>query len=186
MLYVPNLEIFRSNEYFAHSRNNSGEAFQRPSSRGPAVGLGSGEYHSRNNSADVLQRPNSRGAQNTLVGAIDARERERNAIKRGLSSQAVEQEIVRRQQEAQLQQQGYPQYGGPTPQYRAPVPMQNYGEASVPFVQPQQRAQSWLPNQQQRLNSEQIQRQAQEQYLMQQRQSQQGRGQGYPPPSPGY
>jgi CCR4-NOT transcriptional complex subunit CAF120 len=53
----------QSSEFFSHSRNSSGDPFQRPNSRGASVALGvsgSGDYSTQ------FQRPNSRGASVSL------------------------------------------------------------------------------------------------------------------------
>jgi CCR4-NOT transcriptional complex subunit CAF120 len=109
-----------SGESFSHSRNNSSDMLQRPNSRGTAAALGTGDYSThlsakeqehvaRVTGSPLINNPagdNRGAAPNTgLVGAIDAREREKRDMKQGINSQAVQQAIVQRQQQAQVQQQ---------------------------------------------------------------------------------
>lgn len=65
-----------------------------------------------------------------LVGAIEAREKEKREMKQGLSSQAVQHAIAQRQQQAQMQ--SYQQY---SEQYSAP--QEHYGHESQ-YAQQQQ------------------------------------------------
>ena len=71
-----------------------------------------------------------------LVGAIEAREQEKKAIKQGVSGQMVQHAIAQRQQHAQAQAQGYQsqnnQYSQPSPQMHIPgqfpqTPQSGYG-----------------------------------------------------------
>ncbi len=58
-----------------------------------------------------------------LVGAIEAREKEKREIKQGLSGQIVQHAIQQRQQHSQVQQQRQPSqqsFSPPTPQYSMP------------------------------------------------------------------
>ncbi|MCJ1397035.1 hypothetical protein MMC11_000227 [Xylographa trunciseda] len=92
-----------------------------------------------------------------LVGAIEAREQEKKAIKQGVSGQMVQQAIAQRQQHAQAQ--GYanqgPQYANQIPQYPQPSPQMHIpgGYPQTPqmpyggFTSPQQH-QQYLMNQQ--------------------------------------
>ena len=73
---TPPLVRNRSSEMLQqmHSRNQSVDAFQRPSSRSANVALGP---HHRNASADALQRPTSRGPNRALTPTqLSAREQE--------------------------------------------------------------------------------------------------------------
>ena len=57
-----------------------------------------------------------------LIGAIEAREREKKEAKQGLSGQAIQQAITQRQQHSQGQRyhQRQQSYGAPTPQFSMP------------------------------------------------------------------
>lgn len=153
---TPTPPLSARNEYFtamSHSRNNSNDGPQshsRSHSRSPSAMLGSGdmsntlsareqEHVARMTGSPLVNIPQSRqdGPQPGLVGAIDAREKERKYIKQGLSSQTVEREIAQRQQQqmALLQQQQmydaqqfqqYPQPG------RAPMQMTQQVVHGVP------------------------------------------------------
>ena len=113
-------------------------------------------YISRANKQDI-SAPGS-----GLIGAIEAREKEKKDIKEGLSGQMVQQAIAQRQQHEHAQRQssyGAPinQYAAPQPQYTMPggyppspglypyQPGQQYGWGSPP---PQQQYQ-YYPQQQQ-------------------------------------
>lgn len=120
---TPPLGRSPKDESFTHSRNSSGDMLQRPNSRGSSAALGvSGigdysthlsakeqEHVARVTGSPLINMPSSdsRGASPStgLVGAIDAREREKRDIKQNLNSQAVQQAIAQRQQQAQAQQQ---------------------------------------------------------------------------------
>ncbi|MCJ1414359.1 hypothetical protein MMC32_000685 [Xylographa parallela] len=92
-----------------------------------------------------------------LVGAIEAREQEKKAMKQGVSGQMVQQAIAQRQQHAQAQ--GYvnqgPQYANQSSQYPQPSPQMHIpgGYPQTPqmpyggFTTPQQQ-QQYLMNQQ--------------------------------------
>lgn len=96
-----------------HSRNSSVDLLQRPSSRGSGMVLSGGEVSShlsareQEHVARVTGTPlihvaggrNGQQPQAGLVGAIDARERERAQMKQGLGGQAVAQAIDQRQRE---------------------------------------------------------------------------------------
>jgi CCR4-NOT transcriptional complex subunit CAF120 len=116
----------RSSDFYqqGHSRNNSGDLLQRPGSRGAASALGpmgSGDIASSLSAREQEHLARSTGqplvsmAQNNnrlsmgsgLVGAIEAREKDREAVKAGLNSQAVQHVIAQRQQQAMYQQ--YPE-----------------------------------------------------------------------------
>ncbi|KAJ9134011.1 PH domain-containing protein [Pleurostoma richardsiae] len=152
-----------------HSRSGSVDVLQRPSSQGSTNVLGrsgSGDFSSHLSAREqehlaratgsplISMAGNSRPAQNGgLVGAIEARERERAQMKQGVSSQAVQHAINQRQQQQQ-QMYGGPQnmgmgnssnmgqamglpspsaYGNPTmfrgqgPPSQRPPPLQNVG-----------------------------------------------------------
>jgi CCR4-NOT transcriptional complex subunit CAF120 len=161
---TPPLVRKRSSEFLAqqtHSRNNSAEMLQRPSSRGPSVALGpsgSGEYAShlsareQEHLAKVTGQPlinmtsnNNRQAAlgGGLVGAIEVREKERQQMKQGLSSQAVQHAIAQRQQ--QTQSQGYQQYPEQSSgDYRAPQTQYGSMGQYPQFPVQSQRQQSWV------------------------------------------
>ena len=98
-----------------------------------------------------------------LIGAIEAREREKKDIKQGLSGQMVQHAIAQRQQHAQGHQQRQQSYSAPTPQYTMPgqyppSPTQNIptpGQSPQQYGQqpqyaqyqqyPQQQRQQWIP-----------------------------------------
>ncbi|MCJ1242903.1 hypothetical protein MMC30_000099 [Trapelia coarctata] len=69
-----------------------------------------------------VPRPTVQGG--GLVGAIEAREQEKKAIKQGVSGQMVQHAIAQRQQHAQAEAQGYQnqnnQYPQPSPQMHVP------------------------------------------------------------------
>ncbi|TVY49319.1 Protein SKG3 [Lachnellula occidentalis] len=142
---TPPLVRNRSSELLVqqgHSRNSSADLLQRPSSRGASTALGfsgSGDIASKLSAreqehiAKVTGQPLINMAQNNnrqaapgngLVGAISVREQEKQQMKQGINSQAVEQVIAQRQQQAMYQQypdqmaggQRLSQYGN-MPQY---------------------------------------------------------------------
>jgi CCR4-NOT transcriptional complex subunit CAF120 len=125
---TPPLVQNRSSELLVqqgHSRNSSTDLLQRPSSRGASTALGpsgSGDIASKLSAreqehiARVTGQPLINMAQNNnrqaapgsgLVGAISAREQEKQQMKQGINSQAVQQAIAQRQQQAMYQQ--YPE-----------------------------------------------------------------------------
>ncbi|KAI0172115.1 hypothetical protein GGR52DRAFT_573259 [Hypoxylon sp. FL1284] len=138
----------------------AGELLQRPGSRGAGAvlgGQGGSDMHlsarEREHVARVTGSPliNMAGNKNApptsggLVGAIEAREREKQQMKQGWSSQAAQHAINQRQQ-----QQGFQQYQQPMPSPALPPPsgmysnmgrggMPNYGgyggHSPVPFEQ---------------------------------------------------
>lgn len=57
-----------------------------------------------------------------LVGAIEAREKEKKEMKEGLSSHMVQHAIAQHQQHGQGQQQRQSSYSTPTPQFTVPTP----------------------------------------------------------------
>jgi CCR4-NOT transcriptional complex subunit CAF120 len=155
---TPPLVRNRSSDALAqHSRNSSADLLQRPSSRGPTASLGlsgTGDIAStlsareQEHIARVTGQPLINMAQNNnrqapgagLVGAIETREREKQQMKQGIKSQAVQHAIAQRQQQAMYQQHPE-QISG---EYRAP-PFQygNMGQYPQPqFTQPQR--QSWI------------------------------------------
>jgi CCR4-NOT transcriptional complex subunit CAF120 len=160
---TPPLVRNRSSDVLAqqgHSRNNSAELLQRPSSRGASVALGpsgSGDIAStlsareQEHVARVTGQPLINMAQNSnrqapgagLVGAIEVREKEKQQIKQGVNSQVVQQAIVQRQQQALAQQQQQAMYQQqqyvdqmPQPQYG------NMGQYPQNFIPQPQRQQS--------------------------------------------
>ncbi|RDW78357.1 hypothetical protein BP5796_06209 [Coleophoma crateriformis] len=135
----------------AHSRNNSADLLQRPNSRGPSavLGSGSGDYSThlsareQEHVARVTGQPLINMASNKptspgvgLVGAIDLREKEKQQMKQGLTSQAVQNAI------AQRQSMVYSQYPDLSPgDYRAPQSQYGVSPTQIP---PQLRPQSWV------------------------------------------
>ncbi|OBT45953.1 hypothetical protein VE00_04267 [Pseudogymnoascus sp. WSF 3629] len=127
-----------------HARQASGSTL-RANTPTPPIGAGARPGHVRNNSSfDALQRdgarPSSRGAGAALgglVGTIDARERERRDVVRGVNSQgvlhAMGQRVVHGQGQAQSPG-GRAVSPGPGPAYgqqgraRSPGPMGAYGQ----------------------------------------------------------
>ncbi|PKS06564.1 hypothetical protein jhhlp_007312 [Lomentospora prolificans] len=116
-----------------HSRSSSADLLQRPSSQGAGTALGYGsagevssnlsarelEHVARVTGSPLINMAGNKPAQHGtgLVGAIEAREREKQQIKHGVNSQAVQYAINQRQQ--QQQQQRYHQQqnmGVPPPQ----------------------------------------------------------------------
>ncbi|TAQ90520.1 Histidine kinase [Chlorociboria aeruginascens] len=120
----------RSGEFYSlgHSRNSSADLLQRPSSRGASVALGpsgSGDFASSLSAkeqeylAKVTGQPlismaqnNNRLSQAGLIAEIEAREKDKQQMKQGLNSQAVEHAIAQRQQQAQYQQYADSSVGG--------------------------------------------------------------------------
>ncbi|KAI1121446.1 hypothetical protein F5Y10DRAFT_282488 [Nemania abortiva] len=112
-------------------RPRSGELLQRPGSRGAGAVLGGQQYQGESHLSAREQEHVSRvtgsplikmaGNKNTpqagggLVGAIQVREREREQMKQGWTSQAAQNAIQRQQQQQQQQQQMYQQYQQPPP-----------------------------------------------------------------------
>jgi CCR4-NOT transcriptional complex subunit CAF120 len=155
---TPPLVRNRSSELLAlqgHSRNSSADLLQRPSSRGASTALGpsgSGDITSKLSAreqehiARVTGQPlinmahnNKQGAPGAgLVGAISAREQEKQQMKQGINSQAVQQAIAQRQ--SQMYQQ-YPEQnagGNRLSQYG----MSQYTQSQFP-LQPQNQ-QAWV------------------------------------------
>jgi CCR4-NOT transcriptional complex subunit CAF120 len=138
---TPPLGRSPKDDSFSHSRNSSGDMLQRPNSRGSSAALGvsgTGDYSThlsakeqehvaRITGSPLINMPSgdSRGAapSSGLVGAIDAREREKRDMKQGLNSQAVQQAIAQRQQQYQAQQQAQLQYQAQQ-QYLTPAQQQ--------------------------------------------------------------
>jgi len=140
-----------------HSRHSSADLLQRPNSRGASSALGpsgNGDIPSslsareQEHIARVTGQPLINMAQNNrnssssagLVGAIEAREREKQQMKQGINSQAVQHAIAQRHQQAAYQQ--YPEqnqdYRTPQSQYGATG---QYPQAQYPG-QPDQH--SWV------------------------------------------
>ena len=133
-----------------------------------------------------------------LVGAIEAREQEKKAIKQGVSGQMVQHAIAQRQQHAQAEAQGYQnqnnQYPQPSPQMHVPgqFPQTPQGGYSNWGNQPYPSNQQPYPYQPQSAHpaahvywqgTQYVQDQAQARYQGQYRQgqSQQGQQQQYNP-----
>lgn len=117
-----------------HSRNGSADLLQRPGSHGAASTLGpmgSGDItaslsaREQEHIAKMTGQPLVSMAQNNnrmsmgggLVGAIEAREKDKQAMKAGLNSQAVQHAIAQRQQQAMYQQYPEQDYRAPQSQY---------------------------------------------------------------------
>ncbi|KAH8591336.1 hypothetical protein B0O99DRAFT_519609 [Bisporella sp. PMI_857] len=141
-----------------HGRNSSTDLLQRPSSRGPSATLGGPagngdmpttlsareqEHVARVTGQPLINMAGNRNSQAPgagLVGAIENREREKQQIKQGINSQAVQNAIAQRQSQAmhqQYQSQGHDyrtsQYGMgqyPQPQYHG------QGQGYQSFVSP--------------------------------------------------
>jgi CCR4-NOT transcriptional complex subunit CAF120 len=156
---TPPLARNRSSDFIgqAHSRNNSADLLQRPSSRGPTAILnssGTGDIPStlsareQEHIARVTGQPLVSMAQNNrpqappagLIGAIQAREQDKAQMKKGINSQAVENAIAQRQQQAYYQQQSeqmqqdyrsHPQYGH-VGQYPQQYPVRVQSQQWVP------------------------------------------------------
>lgn len=161
---TPPLPRNRSSELLAqkaHSRNNSADLLQRPSSRGASVALGpsgSGDIAStlsareQERIAKMTGQPLINMAQNAqrqapgvgLVGAIEAREKDKQQMKQGINSQAVQQAITQRQQQAIAQQQQQALY---QQQYADQMTQAQYGgmgQYPQNFAAQAQRQQSWV------------------------------------------
>ncbi|CZT01564.1 related to CAF120 CCR4 Associated Factor 120 kDa [Rhynchosporium graminicola] len=154
--------VGRSSDYMAqHSRNSSADLLQRPSSRGANVILGpSGngdmptslsareqEQVAKMTGTPLISMANNNKAQGPpsgLVGAIEAREREKQHMKQGINSQAVQNAISQRQQQAlhhQHQQQYQEQMAS---EYRAPQQYNIMGQyQQYPQTQRPQEQQNW-------------------------------------------
>jgi CCR4-NOT transcriptional complex subunit CAF120 len=154
----------RSSEYLGqlgHSRNSSTELLQRPGSRGASHALGpsgSGDMpttlsaREQEHVARITGQPLINMAQNKpsapgggLVGAIGVREMEKEQLKQGINSRAVQQAVAQRQQQQQnayMQQQYSDQMAA---EYRAP-PAQygNMGQYPAQFPGHIARQQSWV------------------------------------------
>lgn len=172
---------------YRHSRNNSSDLLQRPHSRGPSellqrpssrgasVALGpSGngdmptslsakeqEHVARMTGSPLVNmthNTNKHGPQGGLVGAIEVREKEKQQMKQGLNSAAVQHAITQRQQQALYQQQQIyhngmaseyrvpqSQYGGNMSQHpqQFPQSQQQYAPAQQQYPQPQRQQQGW-------------------------------------------
>ncbi|KAI9680029.1 MAG: hypothetical protein M1817_005045 [Caeruleum heppii] len=165
----------------SHGRTPSGESIPRPQSRGGSVAFLPGpsqtqgedyaahlsareqEHVARVTGSPLLnvagnnnprpQQPPSGG----LIGAIEAREREKKDMKAGLSGKMVHNAIMqRRQQESQVHHYGQP-YQGQT--------MPNYGQMQEPMGHPQQM--QWMNS----MGDEMLRRQSQLLSLQQQQYS---------------
>jgi CCR4-NOT transcriptional complex subunit CAF120 len=166
---TPPLPRNRSSDFLAqqgHSRQSSAELLQRPNSRGASGSLGpsgTGDIASnlsareQEHIARVTGQPLINMAQNNnrqapgsgLVGAIEAREKEKQQMKQGINSQAVQQAIAQRQQHSQQQGQ-YQMYPEELPtEYRTSTPygstgMANMGQYPQQFPVQGQRQQAWV------------------------------------------
>ncbi|KAK9423969.1 hypothetical protein SUNI508_13878 [Seiridium unicorne] len=149
---TPPLDRGHGRDYMhAHSRSNSQDLLQRPSSRGAGAVLGgqqSGEAHlsareqehvARMTGTPLISMAGNRNAPQSdggLIGAIEAREREKQQMRQGYSGQAVQQAINARQQQQVMQnfQQPMPSPGMPPPSgmysnlgRQSPGPQSSYG-----------------------------------------------------------
>ncbi|CAL3964296.1 unnamed protein product [Diplocarpon coronariae] len=175
--------INRASEYMVHhSRHSSTDLLQRPSSRGANLILGpSGtgditsslsareqEKIAKMTGTPLINMGNNshrQAPQSGLVAAIDAREREKEQMKQGLNSTAVQNAITQRQQQALYDQQLYQDQLAA--QYRAPQQYNNMGQLSQQYQPPwQHQRHTWTPS-------------AASAFA-------QGGGWGAPTPSPGY
>lgn len=117
LLTSPGNSNSRPNSARAHSRSSSTDLLQRPSSRGSTAMLSGGELPNHLSAREqehvarvtggalVDVAGNHRNVpqqQGGLVGAIEAREREKAQMKQGLGGQAVAQAIDQRQREQQV------------------------------------------------------------------------------------
>ncbi|KAK2626500.1 hypothetical protein QTJ16_003675 [Diplocarpon rosae] len=152
--------VHRASDYMGHhSRNSSTDLLQRPSSLGANVVLGSSRTGDLTSSLSAREQEkiakmtgtplinmannnNRQPTQSGLVAAIDAREREKQQMKQGLNSTAVQNAITQRQQQALYEQQLYQDQFAP--QYRAPQQYHHMGQLPQQF-QPlgQHQRQSW-------------------------------------------
>lgn len=157
---TPPLVRNRSSELLAqqggHSRQTSADLLQRPSPRGASAALGpagSGDMpttlsaREQEHLARLTGQPLVSMAQNTsrpstssgLVGTIESREKEKQQMRQGINSQAVQNAITYRQQQAMQQQQQHPEYMN---NYRAPQSqysqMNQYPQGHYPQGQQQQ------------------------------------------------
>ncbi|KAI1873043.1 uncharacterized protein JN550_003296 [Neoarthrinium moseri] len=149
---TPPLDRGHGRDYMhAHSRSSSQDLLQRPSSSGAGAVLGgqkSGESHlsareqehvARITGTPLISVAGNKNAPQPdagLIGAIGAREREKQQMKAGYSGQAVQQAITQRQQMQAMQnyQQPMPSPGMPPPAgmysnlgRQSPGPQQVYG-----------------------------------------------------------
>lgn len=143
-----------------HSRNTSTELLQRPHSRGASVTLGpsgSGDIASHLSAREqehlskVTGQPLINLARSSnqylspagLIGAIDQREKDKQQMKQGINSQAVQQAIAQRQQLGHYQQ--YPDQI--SPDYRGSSQTQpNVGQQQLRSVSQAPRTQSYGVN----------------------------------------
>ena len=143
-----------------HSRNSSADLMQRPSSRGVASTfgpMGSGDITSSLSAREqehiakitgqplvsVTQNNNRLSMGGGLVGAIEAREKDKQQMKAGINSQAVQHAIAQRQQQAMYQQ--YPEqkhraqqsHYGNMGQYPQQYPVQSQRQQQQQYGMPQ-------------------------------------------------
>lgn len=157
-----------------HSRqvSLSKDVPSRPQSRGTAIVMNpSGDYSAhlsareQEHVARVTGSPLINMASNTnrkappgggLVGAIEAREKEKRDMKEGLSGHMVQHAIAQRQQHGQSYQNNPQPFPSPSPQmqmpgqypqtpYMGPAQQQGYMNGQQPFPSPG--AQMWMPGQ---------------------------------------
>ncbi|KAK6200808.1 hypothetical protein LQW54_009472 [Pestalotiopsis sp. IQ-011] len=151
---TPPLDRGHGRDYMhAHSRSNSQDLLQRPSSRGAGAVLGgqssAGENHlsareqehvARMTGTPLINMASNKNApppnDGGLIGAIEAREREKQQLKAGYSGQAVQQAINMRQQQQAMQNyqqpMASPSMAPPSGMYsnmgrQSPGPQQGYG-----------------------------------------------------------
>ena len=131
----------------------------RPQSRGASLAMNTPTDYSTHLSAreqehvarvtgspliNIASNPKQAPPGTGLIGAIEAREREKKDMKEGLSGQLVQHAIAQRQQQAQ----GY-QYGQPSPTPSMHIPGQFPQTPQTPYP-------GWAANQQQFIQSQQI------------------------------
>lgn len=152
-----------SGDWTAHARRQaSGDLPSRPHSRGSSMMLNQNDYSSHLSAREQehvarvtgspffnLSSNNSNISNNKiqppplsagLVGTIDAREREKQEARQGVSGQMVQHAIAQRHQQAQMQQQQQMPQSYPASTYNQPV----YSPGSV--------AGAWNPQQQPWMN----------------------------------
>ena len=144
------------NKVAGHSRQSSSDLLQRPSSRGANTVLGPAgngdmpttlsareqEHIARVTGTPLInmaQNPTRQGAGAGLVGAIENREREKQQMKQGINSHAVQHAITQRQQQAMYQQ--YPEHAN---NYRAPQQQHGSQMGQYPHAHPGQVQQGWV------------------------------------------
>lgn len=149
---VKNFSGDRLAQLGGHSRQSSADLLQRPNSRGPAGVLGAPagngdmptslsareqEHVARATGQPLINMAGNKGQAGAgLVGAIETREKEKQQMKQGINSSAVQHAIAQRQFHGTHQQ--YPESGYGAPQLQSRHYPQ-YATQSQPQHQP------WVP-----------------------------------------